>query len=125
MTIGHFQALKHQLADMAVEIEPARSLYWYAAHAFDQVPEDAERTAALAKAHGDSGLSLDLRAAATVALLQSRKPTAAAMQTLFDTVNGTRATEDLGKMSLLVLGTLAGRLHGNHGSVGHGARRRY
>jgi alkylation response protein AidB-like acyl-CoA dehydrogenase len=51
VTIGHFQALKHQLADMAVEIEPARGLYWYAAHAFDQVPEDAERTAALAKAH--------------------------------------------------------------------------
>ena len=36
---------------LAVEIEPARGLYWYAAHAFDQVPEDAERTAALAKAH--------------------------------------------------------------------------
>jgi alkylation response protein AidB-like acyl-CoA dehydrogenase len=46
-----FQALKHQLADMAVALEPARGLYWYAAHAFDDVPEDAERTAALAKAH--------------------------------------------------------------------------
>jgi alkylation response protein AidB-like acyl-CoA dehydrogenase len=51
VTIGHFQALKHQLADMAVALEPARGLYWYAAHAFDDVPEDAERTAALAKAH--------------------------------------------------------------------------
>ena len=51
VTIGHFQALKHQLADMAVEIEPARGLYWYAAHAFDHVPEDGARYAALAKAH--------------------------------------------------------------------------
>jgi alkylation response protein AidB-like acyl-CoA dehydrogenase len=51
VTIGHFQALKHQLADMAVEIEPARGLYWYAAHAFDHIPEESERSAALAKAH--------------------------------------------------------------------------
>ena len=50
-TIGHFQALKHQLSDMAVEIEPTRALYWYAAHAFDQIPEESERSAALAKAH--------------------------------------------------------------------------
>jgi alkylation response protein AidB-like acyl-CoA dehydrogenase len=51
VTIGHFQALKHQLANMAVEIEPSRALYWYAAHAFDHVPEESERAAALAKAH--------------------------------------------------------------------------
>ena len=51
VTIGHFQALKHQLADMAVDVEPCRALFWYAAHAFDHVPEDAERAAALAKAH--------------------------------------------------------------------------
>ena len=50
-TIGHFQALKHQLSNMAIEIEPTRSLYWYAAHAFDQIPEESERCAALAKAH--------------------------------------------------------------------------
>jgi len=49
--IGRFQAVKHQLANMAVEIEPARGLYWYAAHAFDHVPADAARYAALAKAH--------------------------------------------------------------------------
>ncbi len=49
--IGAFQALKHQLANVAADIEPARGLYWYAAHAFDAVPEDAERMAALAKAH--------------------------------------------------------------------------
>jgi len=51
VTIGSFQGLKHQLANLAVEIEPARGLYWYAAHAFDHVREESERTAALAKAH--------------------------------------------------------------------------
>ena len=51
VTIGHFQALKHQLANMAVDVEPARGLYWYAAHAQDHVPDQAERSAAIAKAH--------------------------------------------------------------------------
>jgi alkylation response protein AidB-like acyl-CoA dehydrogenase len=51
VTIGHFQALKHQLANMAVEIEPSRALYWYAAHALDHLPSEAERSAALAKSH--------------------------------------------------------------------------
>ncbi len=49
--IAQFQAVKHRLADMAVEIEPARGLYWYAAHAFDHLPEESERAAAMAKAH--------------------------------------------------------------------------
>lgn len=49
--IGHFQALKHQLANMAVEIEPSRGLYWYAAHAQDHVRDEAERVAAICKAH--------------------------------------------------------------------------
>lgn len=51
VAIAQFQALKHQLANMAAEIEPARGLYWYAAHAFDHVPQQAPRAAALAKAH--------------------------------------------------------------------------
>jgi alkylation response protein AidB-like acyl-CoA dehydrogenase len=51
VTIGHFQALKHQLAEMALEIEPSRALFWYAAHAFDHIPEEAARSAAIAKAH--------------------------------------------------------------------------
>ncbi len=51
VTIGHFQALKHQLANMAVEVEPSRALFWYAAHAFDHIEEESERSAALAKAH--------------------------------------------------------------------------
>jgi alkylation response protein AidB-like acyl-CoA dehydrogenase len=51
VTIGHFQALKHQLANMALEVEPSRALCWFAAHAFDRLPEQAPRAAALAKAH--------------------------------------------------------------------------
>ena len=49
--IGAFQGVKHQLANVAADVEPARGLYWYAAHAFDAVPDDAQRMAALAKAH--------------------------------------------------------------------------
>ncbi|MHA7838497.1 MAG: acyl-CoA dehydrogenase family protein [bacterium] len=51
VTIGHFQALKHQLATMAVETEPTRALYWYAAHALDHIPQESERSAAIAKSH--------------------------------------------------------------------------
>ncbi|RMF21893.1 MAG: acyl-CoA dehydrogenase [Deltaproteobacteria bacterium] len=49
--IGAFQAVKHQLADMAAALEPAMSLYWYAAHAFDHITDQAPRHAAMAKAH--------------------------------------------------------------------------
>ncbi|MGE4607631.1 MAG: acyl-CoA dehydrogenase family protein, partial [Myxococcota bacterium] len=51
VTIEHFQAVKHQLANMAVELEPSRGLFWYAAHAFDHIEHESERAAALAKAH--------------------------------------------------------------------------
>jgi alkylation response protein AidB-like acyl-CoA dehydrogenase len=51
VTIGHFQALKHQLANMALDVEPNRGLYWFAAYAQDHVAEEAERVAAIAKAH--------------------------------------------------------------------------
>jgi alkylation response protein AidB-like acyl-CoA dehydrogenase len=49
--IGSFQALQHQLADMALQIYPARGLIWLAAHAWDQLPGEAETAAATAKAH--------------------------------------------------------------------------
>jgi alkylation response protein AidB-like acyl-CoA dehydrogenase len=49
--IAQFQAVKHQLANMALDVDPARGLWWYAAHAFDHAPADASRAAALAKAH--------------------------------------------------------------------------
>ena len=49
--IGSFQAVKHMCADMVADLEPARALVWYAAHAFDHVPEDARLMACHAKAH--------------------------------------------------------------------------
>ena len=48
--IGSFQAIKHMAAEMAADIEPARSLLWYAAHAQDALPRDASRAASMAKA---------------------------------------------------------------------------
>lgn len=50
-SVGSFQAVKHLCAEMAAELEPARSLLWYAAHAFDAFPGDAPLAAAHAKAH--------------------------------------------------------------------------
>jgi alkylation response protein AidB-like acyl-CoA dehydrogenase len=49
--IGSFQAVKHMCAEMAAELEPCRSLVWYAAHAFDFIESEASLTAAHAKAH--------------------------------------------------------------------------
>jgi len=47
--IGAFQAVKHQLANLACELEPALSLWWYAAHAFDRIQGESAHRAALAK----------------------------------------------------------------------------
>lgn len=49
--IGSFQAIKHQLAETALVMAPARFLPWRAAHAWDTAPAEAGRLAALAKAH--------------------------------------------------------------------------
>lgn len=49
--IGSFQAVKHMCAEMAAELEPCRSLVWYAAHAFAAVPEESRLMACHAKAH--------------------------------------------------------------------------
>jgi alkylation response protein AidB-like acyl-CoA dehydrogenase len=51
VVIGQFQALKHQLANMALEVEPARALVWYAAYALQNRLPGASRAAAHAKAH--------------------------------------------------------------------------
>jgi alkylation response protein AidB-like acyl-CoA dehydrogenase len=48
--IGSFQAMKHMAAEMVADIEPARSLLWYAAHAQDALPREASRAASMAKA---------------------------------------------------------------------------
>ena len=49
--IGSFQAVKHLCAEMVAELEPCRSLVWYAAYAFDAVPDEVALMAAHAKAH--------------------------------------------------------------------------
>ncbi|MEE3329036.1 MAG: acyl-CoA dehydrogenase family protein [Myxococcota bacterium] len=49
--VAEFQAVKHQLARLAREIEPTRALFWYAAHAVDHRPGEGPRSAALAKSH--------------------------------------------------------------------------
>ena len=49
--IGAFQAVKHQIANLAADLEPSLSLYWYAAHAFDRIRDKSERHAAMVKAH--------------------------------------------------------------------------
>jgi alkylation response protein AidB-like acyl-CoA dehydrogenase len=49
--LAQFQAVKHQIANAALEIEPSRGLWWWAAHAVDRLPEQSARAAAAAKAH--------------------------------------------------------------------------
>jgi alkylation response protein AidB-like acyl-CoA dehydrogenase len=49
--IGSFQAIKHALANMAVDVEPVRFFCWHAAHAWDVSAAEAPWSAALAKAH--------------------------------------------------------------------------
>lgn len=49
--IGKFQALKHQLALMALDLEPTRYLFWYAAHCWDTRAGESAEMAALVKAH--------------------------------------------------------------------------
>jgi alkylation response protein AidB-like acyl-CoA dehydrogenase len=48
--IGSFQALKHRLADVAVQTEAARSLVWYASYALAEGSADASRAVHMAKA---------------------------------------------------------------------------
>ena len=48
--IGSFQALKHAAAEIVADLEPARSLLWYAAYAQESLPDAAPRCAAMAKA---------------------------------------------------------------------------
>jgi alkylation response protein AidB-like acyl-CoA dehydrogenase len=49
--IGSYQAVKHMCVEMIAELEPCRSLIWYAAYAFDEFPAESRRMAAHAKAH--------------------------------------------------------------------------
>jgi len=49
--IGSFQAVKHMCAETAADVEPVRSLLWYAAFAWDERREDAAAVASVLKAH--------------------------------------------------------------------------
>jgi alkylation response protein AidB-like acyl-CoA dehydrogenase len=49
--IGSFQAVKHMCSEMISELEPARSLLWYAAHSFDALPDEAPLMACHVLAH--------------------------------------------------------------------------
>lgn len=48
--LAEFQAIKHQMANVVVEVEPTRGLYWFAAYAYARMPEKASHAASLAKA---------------------------------------------------------------------------
>jgi acyl-CoA dehydrogenase len=49
--IAEFQAIKHQMANLMVQVEPTRGLYWYAAYAFARLPDEASLAASSAKGH--------------------------------------------------------------------------
>ncbi len=49
--IGGFQAIKHRLADMMIEMEAAKSAAWYAACVADERPEELAEAAAIAKSY--------------------------------------------------------------------------
>jgi alkylation response protein AidB-like acyl-CoA dehydrogenase len=49
--IGSFQAVKHMCSEMIAEVEPVRSLLWYAAHSFDAMPDEAPLMACHVLAH--------------------------------------------------------------------------
>ena len=49
--IGSFQAVKHMCAEMAAQLEPCRSMVWFAGHALAELPKEARVTACHTKAH--------------------------------------------------------------------------
>ncbi len=49
--VGSFQAIKHRLADMMVEVEAAKSAAWYAACVADERREELAEAAAIAKSY--------------------------------------------------------------------------
>ncbi len=49
--IASFQAVKHMCAEMASNLEPCRSMVWYAGYTMDDVPDEARLVACHAKAH--------------------------------------------------------------------------
>ncbi|MEQ1888710.1 MAG: acyl-CoA dehydrogenase family protein [Alphaproteobacteria bacterium] len=64
--IASYQAVKHMCAEMIAELEPFRSLVWYAAHAYDEVPVDALVYGLLAKSGIDEAGKFIIRTATEV-----------------------------------------------------------
>jgi alkylation response protein AidB-like acyl-CoA dehydrogenase len=62
--IASFQAVKHMCAEMIAELEPARSLLWYAAHSFDALPDEAPLMACHVLAHA-SEIAREIASTAT------------------------------------------------------------
>jgi acyl-CoA dehydrogenase len=48
--LSEFQGIKHQMANLVLEVEPTRGLYWFAAYSFAKMPEKSSQAASLAKA---------------------------------------------------------------------------
>ncbi len=55
--IGRFQAVKHPLAEMYVDLETARSLVYYAAWALSAAPAEVPRAASMAKAYASDAFA--------------------------------------------------------------------
>lgn len=55
--IGGFQAVKHRLADMMVQVEAAKSAVYFAACSADEAPQTLPEMAALAKSQASQALS--------------------------------------------------------------------
>ena len=49
--IGSFQSVKHMCAEMAADLEPCKSLLWYAAYAQDNIQEEGDLLSCHVKAH--------------------------------------------------------------------------
>jgi alkylation response protein AidB-like acyl-CoA dehydrogenase len=55
--IGRYQAVKHPLAEMYVDIESWKSLGYYAAWALDEAPDEAPRYVSMAKAYASEAFA--------------------------------------------------------------------
>ena len=55
--IGHYQGVKHPLADAYVDIECLKSLLYYAAWCLDESPDEAPRYVSMAKAYASEALA--------------------------------------------------------------------
>ena len=62
--IGSFQAVKHMCSEMIADLEPARSLLWYAAHSFNAMPDETPLMSCHALAHA-SEIGRDIASVAT------------------------------------------------------------